>query len=111
MHCQAVERLACRASKVDIRVMMNARSSIEHEFNKSMLLKKIRAVKFYGKQGLLLRGNNKSTEVFQGNLYQLLLLQAEECPNMISWLQKREYISPAIVDELWTKQFSEAFFG
>ena len=47
-----------------------------------------------------MRGHNESAEAFQGNLYQLLLLQAEECPNMKSWLQNREYISPAIVDEI-----------
>ena len=97
MHCEAVERLACKASNVDIGVMMNVRSSAEQEFHKSMLFKLIRAIRFLRKQGLPLRGHNESAEAFQGNLYQLLLLQAEECPNMKSWLQNREYISPAIV--------------
>ena len=53
-----------------------------------------------GKQGLPLRGHNENAEAFQGNLYQLLLLQAEECPRMISWLQQRDYISPTITDEI-----------
>ena len=60
----------------------------------------LRAIKFLGKQGLAIRGHNESTEVFQGNLYQLLLLQAEDCSGMNEWLRKREYISPTIVDEL-----------
>ena len=47
MHCEAVERLACRASKVDIGVMMNVRSSIKQEFNKNMLLKLIQAIRFW----------------------------------------------------------------
>jgi len=47
MHCEAVEKLACKASKVDIGVMMNARSSIEQEFNRSMLFKLMRAIKFW----------------------------------------------------------------
>jgi len=76
---------------------MNARSSTEQEFSKSMLLKLMRAVRFLGKQGLPLSGHNGSAEAFQGNLYQLLLLHA---PNIISWLQMREHISPAIVNEL-----------
>ena len=61
----------------------------------------MRAVKYLAKQGLPLRRHNESAEVCQGNLYQLLLsVKAEECPSMKPWLQKREYISPAIVDEI-----------
>ena len=73
--------------------MMNAKSSIEQEFNKSVLLKIMQAARFLGKQGLPLRGHNESTEVFQGKVCQLLLLQAEKCPSMT----EEEYISPAII--------------
>jgi len=69
MHCKAVERLACRASNVDLGVMMNAWSSTEQEFPKSMLFKLLRAIKFL--EGLPLRGHNDSAEAIQGNLYQL----------------------------------------
>ena len=100
MHCEAVEGLACKASSVDLGVMMNGRSSTEQEFHKSMLFKLLRAIRFLGKQGLPLRGHNESAEAFQGNLYQLLLLQVEECPKMISRLQQRDYISPTITDEI-----------
>ena len=80
---------------------MNAQSFYEQEFHRSMLFKLMQAVKYLAKQGLPLRGHNESAEVCQGNLYQLLLsVQTEECPSMKPWLQKREYISPAIVDEL-----------
>ena len=65
-----------------------------------MLLKLLWAIKFLGKQCLAIRGHSENSETFQGNLYQLLLLQAEECPGMNEWLKKREYISPVIVDEL-----------
>ena len=100
MHREAVERLACKASSVDLGVMMNARSSVDQEFHRNMLFKLLRAIRFLGKQGLPLRGHNENAEAFQGNLYQLLLLQAEECPRMISWLQQRDYISPTITDEI-----------
>ena len=53
-----------------------------------MLFKLLRAIRFLAKQGLAFRGHNESAEAFQGNLYQLLLLQAEECPEMNVWLQK-----------------------
>ena len=47
-----------------------------------------------------LRGHNEASESFEGNLYQLLLLQAQECPGMDVWLRRREYISPEIINEL-----------
>jgi len=99
MHREAVERLACKASSTDIKVIMNAQSSIKQEFHRNMLFKLLQAI-ILGKQGRPLRRHNESAEAFQGNLYQLLLLQAEECPNMISWLQQRDYISPTIIDKI-----------
>ena len=52
--------------------------------------------KYLARQGLPLRGHHEGYESFEGNLYQLLLLQAAECPKMKTWLQKREYISADI---------------
>ena len=49
---------------------------------------------------MAIRSHNESAEAFQGNLYQLLLLQAEDCLGMNKWLRKHEYISPTIIDEL-----------
>lgn len=40
--------------------------------------------------------------VFGGNLYQLLLLQAKDSPQMISWLERKEYISQDIINEIIT---------
>ena len=54
------------------------------------------------RQGLPICGNNEDDESFEGNLYQLLLLQAQDCPIMELWLHHREYISPEIINELIT---------
>ena len=48
---------------------------------------------------MLLRGHRETCETFEGNLYQLLLLRAENC-QMRVWLNKKEYISPDIVNEI-----------
>ena len=64
MHHEAVERLACKASSVDLGVMMNAWSSADQEFHRNMLFKLLRAIRFLGKQGLPLRGHNESAEAF-----------------------------------------------
>ncbi|XP_065885455.1 zinc finger MYM-type protein 1-like [Dysidea avara] len=100
MHREAVERLQLRESSIHIGCILDTRAAPEQEFHRSMLLKLLRAIKFLGKQGLAIRGHNENAEAFQGNLYQLLLLQAEDCPGMNEWLRQREYISPTIVDEL-----------
>ena len=100
MHREAVERLQLRESSIHIGCILDTRAAPEQEFHRSMLLKLLRAIKFLGKQGLAIRGHNENAEAFQGNLYQLLLLQAEDCPGMNKWLRQREYISPTIVDEL-----------
>jgi len=100
MHCETTERLQFRASSIHIGCMLNTKAVAEQEFHRCMLLKLLRAIKFLGKQGLAIRGHNESAEAFQGNLYQLLLLQAEDCLGMNKWQRKREYISPTIVDEL-----------
>ena len=46
------------------------------------------------------RGHIETSETFEGNLYQLLLLRAEENDQMRVWLNKKEYISPDIVNEI-----------
>ena len=67
-----------------------------------MLLKVLEAVRFLGRQSLLLRVHCEDVESFEGNLYQLLLLQSKELPRMRQWLHQKEYISPIIINETIT---------
>ena len=57
-------------------------------------MKLLLCIKFLARQGLPLRGHVEDTESFNGNLYQLLLLQAEDCSQLLTWLHKREYMLP-----------------
>ena len=41
-------------------------------------------------------------ESFEGDLYQLLLLQSKDLPTMKQWLHQKEYISPVIINEIVT---------
>ena len=63
-------------------------------------MKLLSCITFLARQGLPLRGHVEDTESFNGNLYQLLLLRAEDCPQLLTWLHMREYISPEMVNEL-----------
>ena len=56
-------------------------------------------MKYLAWQGLPFRGHYEDIQYFEGNLYQLLL-HAEDCPEMKTWLRKKEYISPEIVNEI-----------
>lgn len=62
-----------------------------------MLLKLISSIRFLARQGLSLRGQIDSLD---GNLYKLLLLRAEDCPELKSWVCKKEYTSPEVVNEI-----------
>ena len=68
---------------------------------KLMLMKVLSGIKYLARQGLLLHGHYEYAS-FQGNLYQLLLLHANESPDMKRWLQKSEYISPEVKNKIVT---------
>ena len=63
-------------------------------------MKLLSCIRYLARQGLPLQGHHEDPESFEGNLYQLLLLQAQDCLQMKTWLCRREYISPEIVNEL-----------
>ena len=52
------------------------------------------------RQGLAFCGHHKDSIAFEGNLYQLLLLQAKDSVQLVSWIKKRDYISPVIINEI-----------
>lgn len=65
-----------------------------------MLLKLLSCVRFLARQGLAFREHCESVEWFEGNLSQLLLLQAQDHPKMKTWLQEKEYLSPEIINKI-----------
>ena len=65
-----------------------------------LLLKLLSCIRFLARQGLPLRGHFESADSLQGNLYQLLLLRADDCPPLKDWIKKKEYVSPEIVNEI-----------
>ena len=76
------------------------RSEADQQFHREMLMKLLSSIRFLARQGLSFRGHTETCETFEGNLYQLLLLRAEENHQMRVWLTNKEYISPDIVNEI-----------
>ncbi len=44
-----------------------------------------------------LRGCHEDLAFLDINLYKLLLLRAEDCPEMETWIYRKEYTSPALM--------------
>ena len=65
-----------------------------------MLYKLLSSIRFLARQGLSLRGHHEDVRTLDGNLYKLLLLRAEDCPELKSWMYRKEYTSPEILNEI-----------
>lgn len=101
MHSEAVMKLgAVKSASSGVGALLNKQLENQQKNHRVMLMKLLGAIKYLTRQGLPLRGHHEDNESFEGNLYQLLLLQSEDCPGMESWLHQREYISPEITNEL-----------
>ena len=69
-------------------------------FHRTKLLEILSFIKYLERQGLALRGHNESIESFDGNLYQLLLLEAAGDDKMKAWIDKKQCLSPVITNEM-----------
>ena len=54
------------------------------------------------RQGLPFRGCHEDSGASEGNLHQLLLLQAKDNTQLASWIQRQDYIAPAVVNAIIT---------
>lgn len=103
MHAEAVMKLgAAKSDSSGVGALLSKQLQNQQKDHRMMLMKLLGALRYLTRQGLPLRGHHEDNDSFEGNLYQLLLLQSEDCPGMESWLRHREYISPEITNELIT---------
>ena len=100
MHREAVMKLAAKSNAVDVSMQLISQHTAEKRNNRAMFLKVLECARYLARQGLPLRGHHEDSTSFEGNLYQLLLLQAKDCPSLGLWLKRREYISPEIINEI-----------
>ena len=95
-------KLAAKSSAVDVGVQLGKQHDAEKRNNCAMFLKFLECVQYLARQGLPFRGHHEVSVAFEGNLYQLLVLQAKDCEPLVSWLKKRDYTSPPIINEIIT---------
>lgn len=100
MHREAIMKLAAKSSRIDVSGQLSKSHATETRNNRAMFLKLLECIRYLARQGLAFRGRHEDSIAFEGNLYQLLLLQAKDSIQLASWIKKRDYISPAIVNEI-----------
>ena len=102
MHKEAILKLAAtnNSTAKGIDAQLSAQLDANQRHHRQMLMKLLSCIKYLARQGLPFRGHHEDIQSFEGNLYQLLLVQAQDCPDMTTWLHKKEYISPEIVNEI-----------
>ena len=61
-----------------------------------MLKIQLSSLRFLLQQGLAIREH----EELEGNLFQLLLLRKEECPELQQWIESKKYLSSDIINEM-----------
>ena len=78
MHREAVLKLAAKSSGVDVSAQVNKQYEAEKKNNRTMFFKLLGSIRYLARQGLPFRGHHEDSISLEGNLYQLLLLQAKD---------------------------------
>ena len=100
-HKESVLKQAGYSSATDVGMQLSVQLSKDQKNYQSMFLKVISNIHFLARQGLALRGHFENVDNLEGNFYQLLLLQAAQCPEQLkSWILRKEYTSPEILNEI-----------
>jgi hypothetical protein len=100
MHKEAVVKLAAKASSTHIGAQLSAQHLSDQQHHQCMLTKLLSSIRFLARQGLPLRGHHEDINSLDGNLYKLLLLRGEDCPQLKSWVHRKECTSPDIINEI-----------
>ena len=78
-----------------IGFQLSSQINKDQKIRRKMLLITLSSLKFLVRQGLAIRGH----EEMEGNLMQLLLLQAERCPDLKRCIHDKQYLSGEIANE------------
>ena len=93
-------KLTARSSRVDVRIQLSTQHDVDMKNHQTMFLKLLECVWHLARQCLPFCGHHEDSISLEGNLPQLLLLQAKDYARLGSLLKKREYISPEIINEI-----------
>ena len=102
MNREAIMKVVVKASTVHVGVQLSSQHDADIRNCNAMFLKLLECVQYLARQSLPFHGHHEDSISFEGNLYQLLLLQSKECTPVGFWLKKREYLSPEVINNIIT---------
>ena len=79
-----------------IEAQLSSQLKQSQKTHQKMLKIQLSSLRFLLRQGLAIRGH----EELEGNLFQLLLLRKEECPELQQWIESKKYLSSDIINEM-----------
>ena len=105
MHREAVARYIVASSDAvgDIINMTYSAYAAKRYQNQKMFLKVISSIRYLARQGRPLRGNwdHDTGAELNSNFYQLMILRAENEPEVQNWLRKKKkFMSPQVQNEI-----------
>ena len=80
-------------------LLANSALKKDQQVRRNMLMMQLHSLRFLMRQRLPVRGHSG-----EGNLHQLMKLQAHDSPQLYIWLKDQKYQSPEIVNEQMSKQ-------
>ena len=102
-HMEEVARYVMAPGAVigDIGDLLSEQHALENSKNRKILLSILSNIRYFARQAFLLRGDRGLSEE-KSNFHQLINLRAQENPEIIEWLRKRDekYTLPEIQNEL-----------
>ena len=83
----------------DVGELLSREHAKEKEINRRMFVKIVTSIKYLARQGISLRGDGDEED---GNFMQLLRLRADDDPDLVAWLQRKQnkYTSHEIQNEI-----------
>ena len=82
--------------------MTSTAYAAQRQVNRKMLIKILSNIRYLARQSQAYRGSwdeEDGAEV-NSNFYQLLMLRAEEDPEVLEWIQTKQYMYPRIQNEM-----------
>ena len=88
MHKEAVFKLAAHSNTTGVGAQLRAQHKVNQSLHQHMLMDLIYSILFWASP---LHVHYEDVDSLEGNLYKLLLLQAEDCPDLKAWVYCKEY--------------------
>lgn len=96
-HRESVEKLMClNDASMNIGAQIYKQYKDDQDLHRNLFLKQLSSLRYLARQGLAIRGH----ESIESNLIQLLKTRAEDVPELNHWIEKGQYLSPVVINEL-----------